>query len=978
MTSNFPSRIRKFNPGTVQSDAEVTEQFVVRTDALDEVLTLLRGETSASQPDSQPTPPHILVTGRRGYGKTMLLARVAADIRAVDSERLLPVRFMEENYEIFTLADFWLEVLLHLAHELSARDPARSETLLRVHADLAESWHDADIAARAAYEVRYAAGDLTLVVMLENLQDLCATADPEFERGLRDALLTQPHLRLLATAINPFAFHSSDADAPPSVELPWSLERSPLYSLFSLVDLKPLDLRSSQRLWTRLTRTPAPPEAVRPLHILTGGNPRLIVMLAGLAGDRSLARLIDDLVSLVDDHTDYFRDHLDSLAKTERRVYIAVIALWKPSITREISERARIDPRIVSAMLARLVSRGLIVKTLGKGRLLYYHAAEGFLFNVYYNLRHDHDATFLLRAGAGSSHAGAGAGDTLVRFMAAFYSAADESEVHEGLLAEAERESLGFINSPPSELPSALPSLDPVAAPPDSATIEAEALASTARAAGTPEEAEVIYEDLLRRFSDSASPGVVSLRFEAYWYCRDRKENRVDMSQLFGNSIVPSIQSIVAEARVRKSNRVSERRPLTLGWRLALRGLNAVIRDYGDSTDPTVQAWVVEALKSVVFLYIDMGRWRQEMRERRRIVKLFGDRTEPILVEAVHWALGITMTMRPNWSPHFSFYRKAKYMLWAVDEVVRRSDIGEIPVLAGLYALKEKYRAQAKKGDYKGAARTCDVQLERTRRYAGDSASFLTADALYNRGIYEARTGKLDNAIASWEALRGTKVAKSEVDFWDTRARRMIVAAKLAMGHVNEAWRIYDRTDGAPDFWGATRMLWARLRGKANDRQEARRRVEHAVREFRAAYAQLEPESDKMIRVILPPVMELIAVGASERDVLAILTADSRKAAELLPMVVALQQRVGATVGRQPAEVMAVAADVRRRIEERVEERTGSGRMTFRQGYVARDAQAVTRHPPCKATGRQKPGLTRWGAGNGLTGSRTGGPERSD
>ena len=49
----------------------------------------------------------------------MLLARIAAELRNHDelSERLLPVRFMEESQEIFNAGDFWLESLFYLARE---------------------------------------------------------------------------------------------------------------------------------------------------------------------------------------------------------------------------------------------------------------------------------------------------------------------------------------------------------------------------------------------------------------------------------------------------------------------------------------------------------------------------------------------------------------------------------------------------------------------------------------------------------------------------------------------------------------------------------------------------------------------------------------------------------------------------------------------------------------------------------------------
>ena len=80
---------------------------MVRNHEFGMVLEVLRGNTESS------SCQHILVVGPRGRGKTMLLARVAAEIRTDDelSARLLPVRFMEESQEISGIADFWLETL---------------------------------------------------------------------------------------------------------------------------------------------------------------------------------------------------------------------------------------------------------------------------------------------------------------------------------------------------------------------------------------------------------------------------------------------------------------------------------------------------------------------------------------------------------------------------------------------------------------------------------------------------------------------------------------------------------------------------------------------------------------------------------------------------------------------------------------------------------------------------------------------------
>ena len=101
--------IRKFNPGMLQSDSEVIDQFVVRELELDIVLGVLRGNVSSE------SCQHVLVVAPRGRGKTMLLARVAAELRTDThlSEYLLPVKVMEESHEISDLADLWLETLFN-------------------------------------------------------------------------------------------------------------------------------------------------------------------------------------------------------------------------------------------------------------------------------------------------------------------------------------------------------------------------------------------------------------------------------------------------------------------------------------------------------------------------------------------------------------------------------------------------------------------------------------------------------------------------------------------------------------------------------------------------------------------------------------------------------------------------------------------------------------------------------------------------
>ncbi len=381
--------IRKFNPGSFQSDEEVIEQFVVRRRELNMVLEGLRGNIDS------PLCEHVLVVAPRGRGKTMLLARIVAELNADEelSECFLPVRFMEESHEIFDLADFWLDTLFYLAKESVKYDPDLAQELRETHADLTDRWREEALADRVFDTVLDAADRLgkKLVLMVENLQALCEDVDDDFGWQLRDALASEPRIVLLATATS--RFEGLD-DA-----------KQPFFELFRIVDLEPLGTEACRRLWQVVSGDEVSAHEIRPLEILTGGNPRLLIMVAEFAQHRSLRQLMEELVAMIDDHTEYFRGHLEVLSRVERRVYLALIDLWQPSSTGEVAARARMEVRPVSTMLGRLVSRG-VVRFEGSGRKRLYVPGEP-IYSIYYKLRRERDGAIVVRS--------------LIHFMMAFY-----------------------------------------------------------------------------------------------------------------------------------------------------------------------------------------------------------------------------------------------------------------------------------------------------------------------------------------------------------------------------------------------------------------------------------------------------------------------------------------------------------------------------------------------------------------------------
>ena len=399
--------IRKFNPGVLQSDDELIEQFVVRQHELELVLEILNGNIDAQ------SCQHLLVAGPRGRGKTMLLARVCAELRTNDkfAKHLCPVRFMEESQEIANIADFWLESLFHLAKENAATNPELSSEFFATHKDLTARWRDSNIEELAHASVLGAADRLgkKLVLMVENLQSLSADVDADFGWKLRKTLQSDPQVILLATATS----HFKGLDEA----------NGPFFELFRILHLEPLTLFECAELWRMASGEERDSREIKPLRILTGGSPRLLVIVATFAEHRSLSQLLEDLVALVDEHTEYFRNHLEVIAKTERRVYLAVLDLWRPSSPSEIATRARMDVRNVSALLARLADRGVLLVE-GSGRKRLYSAAER-LYSIYYKLRRERgDATLVKQ---------------LIQFMTIFYDSEKYDEVFGLIRMEATR-----------------------------------------------------------------------------------------------------------------------------------------------------------------------------------------------------------------------------------------------------------------------------------------------------------------------------------------------------------------------------------------------------------------------------------------------------------------------------------------------------------------------------------------------------------
>ncbi len=698
MTKPPERTIRKFNPGVFQPDQEVVEQFVVRTRELDTVLEILRENIGA------PSCQHTLVVGPRGRGKTMLLARIAAELRAVPELRsaLLPVRFMEESLEVFDIGDFWLEALVYLAKECGEQHPDISREIETTHAALARRMRGDDVAGRAKAALLEAADRLgrRLVLMVENLQDLCEEVDDDFGWQLRESLQSDPEITLLGTATSRFEA-LDDASAP-------------FFELFRILQLDALNTAECQRLWQAITGEQRSAWGTRPLEILTGGSPRLLVIVAEFARHRAVPQLLEELVGLVDDHSEYFRGNLNSLPGTERRVYVALADLWWPSSTRDVANRARMGVRKTSALLGRLGSRGA-VKVAEEGRRRLYSVAEP-LHCMYYKLRRWRDEAAVVRG--------------LIRFMVAFYGPDEATEILGSLLADKTYR---------KTFRQAQKDLDPDMGdiPAGDAAATYRALVERHRALFDSDRQIAVAGELLAIGARLGETGEA----ERSIACND------ELIERFEAIAIHDVQVAVAKAYFNKS--VAMQRAGR--HRAALRACNEVVARFGVSEALPIQECVAAALLNRGFLHGHLGELEAAIACYDEVARRFADTPQSGLRACVAMSLrnkGSTLA-RPG-SPAAL---NSAIAIWD-DLIERLGEVDEPEVQVEVAnALMKKAAAQMKLGEWEAATAVCD---EAVRRYwTSDRADLRreVAMAMELKAMNLNRMGRGREALETCDAL---------------------------------------------------------------------------------------------------------------------------------------------------------------------------------------------------------------------------------
>ena len=743
---------RKYNPGFLSVD-ELVAIFCVRTAEYESLIEALR-ECSGS------ANTHQIVIGPRGSGKTSLLLRVAAEvIRDADlSARFFPIVFAEESYEVSTAGEFWLECISRLADQAPHRegdvDLHRTfEELRTIHDD--RTLEDRCLGVLQDFADRE---KKRLVLIVENLNMMFTDmGDDDAGWRLRKALQTEPRIVLLASATSRFDQMNDPKEA--------------LYELFRVIRLHPLDTEDCATLWQTVSGQAQAPQTIQALRILTGGSPRLLTIVARFGANLSFRELMADLLDLVDDHTEYFKSHLDALPAQERKVYLALADLWKPANAREIADRARLGTSKCSAQLARLVERGVVEVSGGSARRKLYYLTER-LYNIYYLMRRARGPAPLI--------------DALIRFMEAYYSTDKLREIG----ARMAREALGFdggalaIYRMAFERLVGLPSLEAhreellslaapafayapsefsAVSPAPSAARELLGKALALAEGGRLQDAVAAWDEVVRRFGESDKPAdleQVSLALvnkgKALGGLGRAEEALAVLDgvvQRFGTGNGEGHSLAVATALAGKGGMLSSLNRHTE----ALATWKEVARRFGKSRVPALEALVANALVGTAVALNALNRHGEALEACDEVLERVGKSGSP----ALHGELASAMVGRGHALIALNRADEAINAWGAVVERFGRSDSLRI-VEQVASALANVGTALFQSGRLEEALTAFDGVVQ---SYKGSDAPILReviARCLANKGNVLAALKRETEALLSWEeAIRGFEAGGS-------------------------------------------------------------------------------------------------------------------------------------------------------------------------------------------------------------------------
>jgi len=375
-----------YNP-QLQSDETVEKLFVVRIKQFDLLLNKILQEKENS------IPQHHLIIGQRGMGKTTLLKRIEAELHKEQyRQQFIPLLYREEQYNVKDLAEFWLNTLDALADSLQS-EKYQTEKIKEIDRTIRElSCKSPETILEEAYEYLMKICcklHRRPVLLIDNIGLVFSRLDNNNENKTEQWALR----KLLSENGAPIVIGGG-------VTLPdeTNVYSMPFYDFFQTQHLYKLNYNEFTELLIHLaaitnsdrsvlTATQRNVSRKKSLLELTGGSPRLTVILFEQIAKGFSSNIYDDLEILADAITPLYKARFEELSTQQQIILDAIALKWDAISLNDLSIATRMKNNQLSPQLKRLIDDGWLETTPAYGaKGNAYFISERF-FNIYYIIR---------------------------------------------------------------------------------------------------------------------------------------------------------------------------------------------------------------------------------------------------------------------------------------------------------------------------------------------------------------------------------------------------------------------------------------------------------------------------------------------------------------------------------------------------------------------------------------------------------------
>jgi predicted ArsR family transcriptional regulator len=333
-------------------EPELLEQLLVaRNDLLDRTVSKLESAATSK------ARHHQLIVGPRGIGKTHFVSLVHHRLRTgPHSDRFVLAWLREDAWGLHTFDKLIERVLA------AAGAPATGDT-------------------PPVEQLRALVGDRTLVIIVENLNDVFARIKADGQRSLRSLIQEWGQVVLMA--------------ATPSLFDGVASHDEPFYGFFEITHLEELVLEDAAELLARVGDLRGTPEMrtvvtsprglqrLRVIQALAGGHPRIWMLFADCLDIEELDELVPQFLKALDDLTPYYQDRMRDL-EGQQETIVAVLCEQRGALTvKEIAGLCEINDKTAASQLFKLEQKGYVRRVhldpslgTGDGRESYYELRE--------------------------------------------------------------------------------------------------------------------------------------------------------------------------------------------------------------------------------------------------------------------------------------------------------------------------------------------------------------------------------------------------------------------------------------------------------------------------------------------------------------------------------------------------------------------------------------------------------------------------